>query len=109
MWGFYLGSVQKGTDITRSEHSDSILPVAHEPRTLSPCLQLSSTGHSLYFQNLLDVIATRTPEDFFFLNFLLGIFLIYISNAIPKVLHTLPHTHSPTHPLPLLGPGIPLY
>jgi hypothetical protein len=35
---------------------------------------------------------------FFFLNFLLDIFLIYISNAIPKVPHTLPptplHTHS---------------
>jgi hypothetical protein len=28
---------------------------------------------------------------FFFFNFLLGIFLIYISNAIPKV----PHTHPP--------------
>jgi hypothetical protein len=43
---------------------------------------------------------------FFF--FLLGIFLVYIFNAIPKV----PHTHppqSPTHPLPLFGPGIPLY
>jgi hypothetical protein len=49
---------------------------------------------------------------FFFLlrfkkNFLLGIFLIYISNAIPKVPHT--HPHSPTHPLPLLGPGVLLY
>jgi hypothetical protein len=40
--------------------------------------------------------------------FLLGIFLIYISNAIPKVPHTLP-THSPTHPLPLFGSGVPLY
>jgi hypothetical protein len=29
--------------------------------------------------------------------FLLGIFLIYISNAIPKVPHTLPHTPLPTH------------
>jgi hypothetical protein len=35
----------------------------------------------------------------FFLNFLLGIFLIYISNAIPKVSQPLP-PHSPTHPLP---------
>ena len=35
--------------------------------------------------------------------FLLGIYFTYISNAIPKVPHTLPH------PLPLLGPGIPLY
>jgi hypothetical protein len=46
----------------------------------------------------------RKIHVFLFLKiFLLGIFLIYISNAIPKVLH------SPTHPLPLFGPGIPLY
>jgi hypothetical protein len=37
---------------------------------------------------------------------LLGIFLIYISNAMPKVPHTLP-PNSPTYPLPLLGPGVP--
>jgi hypothetical protein len=41
--------------------------------------------------------------------FLLDIFFIYISNAIPKVPYTLPPLCSPTHPLPLLGPGIPLY
>ena len=29
--------------------------------------------------------------------YLLGIFLIYISNAIPKVPHTLPPTPLPTH------------
>jgi hypothetical protein len=40
----------------------------------------------------------------FLKNILLGIFLLYISNAIPKVPHTLP-----THPLPLFGPGVPLY
>jgi hypothetical protein len=34
---------------------------------------------------------------FSFLIFLLGIFLIYISNAIPKVPHTLPPTPLPTH------------
>jgi hypothetical protein len=48
----------------------------------------------------------------FFLLFLLGIFLIYISNAILKIPHALPtppHTHSPTLPLQLLGPGVPLY
>jgi hypothetical protein len=44
---------------------------------------------------------------FFFLLFLLGIFLTYICNAFPKVPHTLPP--SPTHPLPLLGPGVTLY
>jgi uncharacterized membrane protein len=38
---------------------------------------------------------------------LLGIFFIYISNSIAKVPHNPPH--SPTHPLPLLGPGVPLY
>jgi hypothetical protein len=32
-----------------------------------------------------------------FLIFLLGIFLIYISNAIPKVTHTLSCTPLPTH------------
>jgi hypothetical protein len=33
----------------------------------------------------------------FFIYFLLGIFLIYISNAIPKVPHTFPPTPLPTH------------
>jgi hypothetical protein len=46
---------------------------------------------------------------FNFFNFLLDIFLIYISNDIRKV----PYTHSPpcspTHSLPLLGPDDPLY
>jgi hypothetical protein len=40
---------------------------------------------------------------------LLDIFFIYISNAIPKVPYTLPPPWSPTHPLPLLCPGVPLY
>jgi hypothetical protein len=44
---------------------------------------------------------------FIYIYFLLGIFLIYISNAIPNVPYT--HPHSPTHPLPLFGPGVPLY
>jgi hypothetical protein len=34
-------------------------------------------------------------EDFLY--FLLGIFLIYISNAIPQVSHTIPPTPLPTH------------
>jgi hypothetical protein len=46
-------------------------------------------------------IADRATIDFSL--FLLGIYFIYISNAIPKVPHTLPH------PLPLLGPVVPLY
>ena len=41
--------------------------------------------------------------------FLLDIFFIYISNAISKVPYTLPLLCSPTHPLLLPGPGIPLY
>jgi hypothetical protein len=41
--------------------------------------------------------------------FFLDIFFIYISNAIPKVLYTLPLPCFPIHPLALLGPGIPLY
>jgi hypothetical protein len=41
--------------------------------------------------------------------FLLDIFFIYISNAIPKVPYTLPVPCSPTHQLPLPGPGIPLH
>jgi hypothetical protein len=47
---------------------------------------------------------------FFFLwiIFLLRIFLNYISNAIPKVPHTL-RPQSPTHPFPFFGPGTPLY
>jgi F0F1-type ATP synthase membrane subunit a len=40
---------------------------------------------------------------------LLDIFFIYISNIIPKVPYTLPPPCSPTHPLLLPGPGIPLY
>jgi hypothetical protein len=46
----------------------------------------------------------RIAKSLLFKYFLLGIFLIYISNAISK--------KSPIpfpHPLPLFGPGIPLY
>jgi hypothetical protein len=39
--------------------------------------------------------------------FLLDIFFIYISNAIPKVPYTLPLPCSPTHPLPLLALAFP--
>jgi hypothetical protein len=39
--------------------------------------------------------------------FKIDIFFIYISNL--KVLYTLPPALLPTHPLPLPGPGIPLY
>jgi hypothetical protein len=39
----------------------------------------------------------------------LDIFFIYNSNAILKVPYTLPPPCSPSHPLLLLGLGIPLY
>jgi hypothetical protein len=49
-------------------------------------------------------------------DFLLDIFFIYISNVIPFLhfpsenpLSHPPSLCSPTHPLPLPGPGIPLY
>jgi hypothetical protein len=43
----------------------------------------------------------------FLLFIYLGIFFIYISN--PKSPPYPPPPHSPTHPLPLLGSGVPLY
>jgi hypothetical protein len=42
-------------------------------------------------------------------SFLLDVFFIYNSNAIPKVPYTLPQSCSATHPLLLPGPGILLY
>jgi hypothetical protein len=42
-------------------------------------------------------------------SFLLDIFFIYISKAIPKAPYTHPPSCSPTHPLLLPGLGIPLY
>jgi hypothetical protein len=50
-----------------------------------------------------------TKATLFLKNFLLDIFFIYISNAISKVPYNLPPPCSLTHPLPLLGPGVPLY
>jgi hypothetical protein len=51
-------------------------------------------------------VVMRNPECILF--FLLRSFLNYISNAIPKVPHTLPPTSLPTHSH-FFGPGIPLY
>jgi hypothetical protein len=48
-------------------------------------------------------------SDDFLLFILLDIFFIYISDAILKVPYTLSLPCSPTHQLPILGPGIPLY
>jgi hypothetical protein len=58
------------------------------------------------------IISSANKEaltSFFLILFLLDIFFIYISNAIPKVPYTIPLPCSPTHPNPLPGPGIPLY
>jgi hypothetical protein len=55
-------------------------------------------------QLFFSVTLAAIPNDF-----LLDIFFIYISKAIPEVPYTLPLPCSPTHPLLLLGPGIPLY
>jgi hypothetical protein len=48
---------------------------------------------------------------FYFLSYilLLDIFFTYISNAIQKGPYALHPSCSPTHPLPLFGPGVPLY
>jgi hypothetical protein len=55
------------------------------------------------------VVVVVVVLGYFFSNFLLDIFFMYISNAIPKVPYRLPLACSPTHSLLLLGPGIPLY
>jgi hypothetical protein len=87
-------SPQKNT-INKSQ--DNMTPPKHSyPTTASPA-----------YPNI-----TETQENDLKSNlFLLDIFFIYISNAIRKVPYTLPPTPpcSPTHPLPLLGPGVTLY
>jgi hypothetical protein len=60
----------------------------------------------------LSVLSSVLPQlylhNFFFFQFLLGIYFIYISNAIPKVSYTL--LPAPiTHPLSLLALVFPLY
>jgi hypothetical protein len=42
-------------------------------------------------------VASKGKHSALLFFFLLGIFLVYISNAIPKVPHTLPPTPLPTH------------
>jgi hypothetical protein len=48
-------------------------------------------------------------KKIFLRHFLLDIFFIYFSNAIPKAPYTLPPPCSSAYPLLLHGPGIPLY
>jgi hypothetical protein len=63
-------------------------------------------------------VCTTTPSSFSFFcfNFLLDIFFIYISNAFPfpsfpskNLLSPPTYQYSPSHPLLLPDPGIPLY
>jgi hypothetical protein len=86
-----------------SSHQGAEKQVAtHLPFPLHSFLSFFKKNFIRYFLHL----------HFFFSNILLSSYFIYISNAIPKVPHTLPHPtppHSPTHPLSLLGPGVPLY
>jgi hypothetical protein len=81
-----------------------------------PNSKLPKTGNSYRGnQYLLDSsLKLRITVSFHFFclfskAFLLDIFFIYISNAIPKAPYTLPPPCSPTHLLLLPGPGIPLY
>jgi hypothetical protein len=57
---------------------------------------------------LYNIITLKRFFDYFIL-FLLDIFFIYISNAIPKAPYTLPLPCSPNHPLQFPGPEVPLY
>jgi hypothetical protein len=62
-------------------------------------------GTALYSFAHVELVKPTWAASFFLIYFLLDIFFIYISNAIPDVLYTLPPPCSPTRPLPLLGPG----
>jgi hypothetical protein len=62
-----------------------------------------------FFKGIRHFFSCYKSSSFISFQFLLYIFFIYISNAIPKVPYTLPPPCSPTHPLLLLGPGVPLY
>jgi hypothetical protein len=78
------------------------LPVSHvqiwSPSHRTPCL--------VSYSNVLLLQSSSSELDF--LIFLLHIFLNYISNAIPKVPHSLPATSLLTHSH-FFGPGVSLY
>jgi hypothetical protein len=63
---------------------------------------LPAISINVYLQN-------ESLKIYLIFKILLDNFFIYISNAIPKVPYTLLLPCTPTHPLPLLGPGVPLY
>jgi hypothetical protein len=78
--------------------------------------QWSTTWQVLLLITMLSKVFTtfssmrfRVSGVLFSFHFLLDIFFIYISNAIPKVPYPLPPPCSPTHSLMLPAPGIPLY
>jgi hypothetical protein len=58
---------------------------------------VNNTSVCIIKKNVISTNENCNKNHFFFLYFLLGIFLIYISNAIPKVPHILPPTPLPTH------------
>jgi hypothetical protein len=95
-----LGHLKDTYSTTAHLHSAEKLPsmvyLNHKPPLL-PFYNLSFQCSILYLNIKLITFLKK-----------LGIFFIYISNAVPKVLHTLP-PHSPTPSLPLLGSGVPLY
>ena len=79
--------------------------------SLRVCTVAENLGEVCLFLSLCgqNPCSSLHPFLFYFYFFLLGIFLIYIFNAIPKVPHTSTPPHSLTHPQPLFGPGVPLY
>jgi hypothetical protein len=86
------------------------VPSSVTPRAGNPVSHSSSDRQGIFLP--VDEPSYQRPTIkflFFFLHFLLNIFFIYISNAILKVPYTLPPSCSPTHPLLLPGPGVPLY
>jgi hypothetical protein len=75
-------------------------------RVNGKALHLQQWGRGRAEQVLLSHSSMEVTETGLFKIFLLDIFFIYISNAIPKVPYTLPPPCYPTHSFPLLGPGV---
>jgi hypothetical protein len=63
---------------------------------------------NFFKNNMLNIGSLGISYNVFFLYFLLDIFPHLHFQCYPKSL-PYPPTHSPTHPLPLFGPGVPLY
>jgi hypothetical protein len=59
--------------------------------------------------NLVDFIQTILNFFFFRINFFIRYFPHLHFQCYPKSPQYTPPPHSPTHPLPLFGPGVPLY